>query len=112
MISYAIVALLNLLARLCCAELSARLPKAGSLYRNVNVITCRFIAFLVGFFIVLEYSVRIASIANGITRFIKVLLNKEDYEYWIIISSFEIPYIGIKVDFFAFGIVIASSILM
>lgn len=62
-----------LISRLCYAEFSARVPKAGSAYVYSYVTIGEFIAFVIGWNLILEYSIGSASVVKGMSTYIDSL---------------------------------------
>lgn len=108
-ISFALAAVAAVLAGLCFAEFGARVPKAGSAYIYTFITVGEFVAFLIGWNLILEYAIGSAAIAKGITSYIDALVGNQISDFWLRIMPMDIPYLGRYVDLFAFGIVIAVS---
>jgi solute carrier family 7 (cationic amino acid transporter), member 2 len=104
-ISFAIAAFCSMLAGFCYAEFGARVPKAGSAYLYTFVTIGEFVAFLIGWNLILEYAIGSASIAKGITGYINELTNNKLSHFWREILPLNVSFLGEYVDLFAFAIV-------
>ncbi|MBA3925481.1 amino acid permease [Listeria rustica] len=73
-LSFIIAALVCALAALCYSEFSSAVPVAGSAYTYGYVIFGEFIAWLLGWALLLEYGLAVASVASGWSSYFKTLL--------------------------------------
>ena len=73
-VSFAVAGLVCLCAALCYAELSSRLPVAGSAYAYASAAGGRFFGWLVGWNVLLAYAVAGASVAQGWSHYGQALL--------------------------------------
>ncbi|VDL90270.1 unnamed protein product [Schistocephalus solidus] len=64
-LSYLIAGITAFLNALCYAELGSRIPKAGSAYAYTYIASGEFMAFLIGWSVILEYVLSVASVARG-----------------------------------------------
>jgi amino acid transporter len=97
------------LAGLCYAEFGARVPKAGSAYIYTFVTVGEFMAFLIGWNLILEYAIGSASVSKGITTYIDRIVEKKISEFWLGIVPLDIPFLGKYADFFALGIILVVT---
>lgn len=97
---------LNVFSGLCYAEFAARVPKAGSAYVYSYVSVGEFIAFTIGWNLILEYVIGTASVAKGMANYIDSLCNNTMANTMASIAPMKIPYMADYPDFFAFGLVL------
>jgi amino acid transporter len=108
-ISFAIAAFASVLAGLCYAEFGARVPKAGSAYIYTFVTIGEFLAFLIGWNLILEYAIGSASVAKGISTYVDALVNNRISDVFRDIFPINVQYFGQYADFLALGIIVFIS---
>lgn len=108
-LSFAIAAFASILAGLCYAEFGARVPKAGSAYIYSFVTVGEFIAFLIGWNLILEYAIGSASVAKGISNYVDKTVGYVISETLIDFFPINIDYFGKYADFFALSIIVVIS---
>lgn len=109
MLSFGIAAVASVFAGLCYAEFGARVPKAGSAYVYSYVTVGEFMAFIIGWNLVLEYVIGTASVARGYSGYIDSLIGdamKSHLRVWFPIN---IPNFSTYPDLLAFSITCALT---
>jgi len=110
-LSFLFAAITSVLAGLCFAEFGARVPKAGSAYIYSYVTVGEFIAFNIGWILIMEYVIGTASVARGLSVYIDKMTGNHMEAYYR--DIFEIQgstFISEYFDIFAFGISIVVTL--
>jgi amino acid transporter len=100
---------------LCYAEFGARVPKAGSAYIYSYITVGEFMAFIIGWNLILEYLIGTASVARGYSAYIDQLVKEtgwsfqETFRYYMPI---DVPHLSPFPDFIAFAITISLTFML
>lgn len=121
---------------MCYAEFASRVPKAGSAYVYSYVTVGEFIAFVIGWNLILEYVIGklslgkiikfnywhytwytiyfigTASVARGLSEYVDAMINNTMKDNLHSLMPINVPYLADYPDFFAFGVIILLSILL
>ncbi|XP_051171592.1 high affinity cationic amino acid transporter 1-like [Leptopilina boulardi] len=111
-LSFLIAAIASALSAMCYSEFACRVPKAGSAYVYSYVTVGEFIAFVIGWNLILEYVIGTASIARGLSSYLDILTGNKmalNLRNWMPIN---ISFLSDYPDFFAFAMVLLLTILL
>ncbi|KAG0606039.1 hypothetical protein M758_9G108400 [Ceratodon purpureus] len=110
-ISFLIAGIAAALAALCYAELSSRCPSAGSAYHYAYTCVGEGVAWVIGWGLILEYTVGGSTVARGIAPNLGVFVGGQEHLPWFLIRR-TIPGSGIIVDpCAAFLVMIVTALL-
>ncbi|XP_030573161.1 cationic amino acid transporter 3-like [Drosophila novamexicana] len=111
-ICFAIAALASLFAGLCYAEFASRVPRAGSAYIYSFVTMGEFVAFTIGWNLVLEYIVGTASVARGLTSYVDALVDYKISGALMSIVTFDFKYMSHYLDLMSFTMILLLTCLL
>ncbi|CAG9834155.1 unnamed protein product [Diabrotica balteata] len=111
-LSFLIAAIASVFAGLCYAEFGARTPKTGSAYVYTYVCVGEFVAFVIGWNLILEYVIGSASVARGLCSYLDTLLNNTLENTFKEIAPIHVSFMSEYFDFLAFGISILLAIAL
>ncbi|XP_045536557.1 cationic amino acid transporter 2 [Papilio machaon] len=111
-LSFLLAAVASVFAGLCYAEFGARVPKAGSAYVYSYVCVGEFMAFIIGWNLILEYIIGAASVVKALSEYLDSLLNKAMSTHLEAVLPLNTPHLAKYPDFFAFAVIMAFSIAL
>nr|CAD7601136.1 unnamed protein product [Timema genevievae] len=102
-LSFLIAAIASVFAGLCYAEFGARVPRAGSAYVYSYVCVGEFVAFIIGWNLILEYVIGAASVGRGLSTYVDSLCDNAMKDAFRKIAPIDIDFLSPYPDFFADG---------
>lgn len=111
-ISFLIAAIASAFAGMCYAEFASRVPKAGSAYVYSYVTVGEFIAFIIGWNLILEYIIGTASVARGLSNYLDALIGNVIRNTLQSAMPIRVSFLSDYPDFFAFSVVLLLIILL
>ncbi|XP_036325639.1 cationic amino acid transporter 3 [Rhagoletis pomonella] len=111
-ISFLIAAIASAFAGICYAEFAARVPKAGSAYVYSYVTIGEFVAFTIGWNLILEYVIGTASVARGLSGYFDALINKAMSTALEEALPINVNFLADYPDFLAFGVILLLAAVL
>ncbi|XP_055705614.1 high affinity cationic amino acid transporter 1-like [Phlebotomus papatasi] len=111
-ISFLIAAIASGFSGLCYAEFAARVPKAGSAYIYSYVSIGEFVAFTIGWNLILEHVIGTASVARGMSGYLDSLFDKKMSKTLREMFPINVAFLAEYPDFFTLIVVTLLSVLL
>uniref|UniRef100_A0A8D8VCW7 Cationic amino acid transporter 2 n=1 Tax=Cacopsylla melanoneura TaxID=428564 RepID=A0A8D8VCW7_9HEMI len=111
-LSFFIASIVSIFAGFCYAELGSRVPKAGSAYIYTFITIGEFIAFLVGWNLILENIIGTASVARGLSVYVDSMMNNTLQHNFQAIVRIPFPFLSPYLDFFALAISVVLAVML
>ncbi|XP_075746212.1 high affinity cationic amino acid transporter 1 isoform X3 [Rhipicephalus microplus] len=111
-LSFLVAAIASVFSGLCYAEFGSRVPRAGSAYVYSYVTVGEFMAFVIGWNLILEYIIGTASVARGYSGYLDSLVNhtiEEHMRKWMPIS---VSWLSSYPDLCALAITLFLAVLL
>ncbi|CAM8980844.1 unnamed protein product [Rhodiola kirilowii] len=96
-ISFLIAGIAAALSAFCYAELACRCPSAGSAYHYTYICVGEGVAWLIGWSLILEYTISASAVARGISPNLALLFGGEEHLPYLL-ARYTIPGLGVVVD--------------
>ncbi|KAL5238581.1 hypothetical protein ACI65C_005991 [Semiaphis heraclei] len=111
-LSFAFAAIASALSGLCYAEFASRVPKAGSAYAFSYVGIGEIVAFLIGWDLILEYSIGCASIARALSGHIDKPLGYPMRLFFTNTFPMNVDFLAPYPDLFSFASILLLTLLI
>jgi amino acid transporter len=97
---------------ICYAELGARVPRSGSAYVYIYVTIGEFVAFMMGWDLILEYIIGTASTSNALSQYIDYAFDRKIRTFLLAYMPMDLTGLGPYPDFLAFGLACIVTCMM
>ncbi|KAG8097693.1 hypothetical protein GUJ93_ZPchr0013g37264 [Zizania palustris] len=110
-VSFLIAGIAAALSAFCYAELASRCPSAGSAYHYSYICVGEGVAWLIGWALVLEYTIGGSAVARGISPNIALFFGGPDNLPWVL-ARHQLPWFDVIVDPCAAALVFVVTVLL
>ncbi|XP_046453485.1 cationic amino acid transporter 3-like isoform X2 [Daphnia pulex] len=111
-LSFLIAAVASGIAALCYAEFGARVPKAGSAYVYSYVTVGEFIAFVIGWNLILEYLIGSASVARALSLNVDAMSNHSMSRLFTLTTPIHVPFMSAYADWLSMSVTLLMTIVL
>lgn len=111
-LSFLIAAIASAFAGLCYAEFAARVPKAGSAYVYSYVTIGEFVAFTIGWNLILEYVLGTSSVARGMSGYLDAMFDNAMAKALREALPMNISFLADYPDFFSFATILILTVIL
>lgn len=84
------------------------MPRSGSAYAYIYVTVGEFVAFIIGWDLILEYMIGSAGVANALSQYIDSLTGNKIHRAFYNVMPMYLSGLGKYPDFLAFGVVLVA----
>ncbi|XP_022181371.1 cationic amino acid transporter 2-like [Myzus persicae] len=111
-LSFVLAAVASAVAGLCYAEFAARVPRAGSAYVYSYVGVGEFVAFVIGWNLILEYVIGTASVAKALSNYIDAILDYPIKTTMTYLFPMNVSFLADYPDMLSFSLVLLLSVIL
>lgn len=111
-LSFVVAAVASAFAGICYAEFAGRVPKAGSAYVYSYVTIGEFVAFTIGWNLILEYVIGTSSVARGLSGYLDELMDRRMSTALREAMPINVGFLGSYPDLLSFGMVMLVAVLL
>lgn len=108
-LSFLVAAVASAFAGICYAEFAARVPRAGSAYIYSYVCVGEFVAFVIGWNLILEYVIGTASVARGLSSYIDKLIGNVMQNKMRELMPIDVDFLSTYPDLFSLAVIMVLA---